>query len=227
MPTVLVVTGQLGAGEVAGQGLASAGYDMIPVATVDAALRTLLMVQVDAIVVDVAIGEGPVQELCGFLQSNPQTEGLPLLFLAPATLRWLPDALPLRLGFDELVVKPFTGAQIRQALERMLSAATRPGPNVLTLGNLLLDRTTQELRCHEGALPLTPTEFRLLDYLAQRQGWIVSTAELLEQVWGFYPGTGSSELVRAHIRNLRTKVRQLAQGREVIHTVPRRGYKVE
>ncbi len=73
---------------------------------------------------------------------------------------------------------------------------------------------------------MTSTEFRLMEYLAQRQGVIASSEELLEKVWEFHPGTGSSELVRSHVKNLRAKVRIAAPGRELIQTVPRRGYRL-
>jgi len=66
----------------------------------------------------------------------------------------------------------------------------------------------------------------LLSYLAERQAAIVSTAELLENVWEFHPGTGSSELVRSHIRNVRAKLKQATGGRDLIRTAPRRGYRL-
>jgi len=89
-----------------------------------------------------------------------------------------------------------------------------------------VDREAQEVRGQRGTVSLTPTEFRLLMYLAERSGHVVSSAELLERVWEFYPGTGSSELVRSHIRNLRAKLRRASGGRELIRTTPRRGYRL-
>ncbi len=76
------------------------------------------------------------------------------------------------------------------------------------------------------SVQLTPTEFRLMHYLAQRRGTIVSAEELLEKVWEFYPGTGSSELVRSHVRNLRGKLRDATGGSGLLQTVPRRGYRL-
>jgi DNA-binding winged helix-turn-helix (wHTH) protein len=63
-------------------------------------------------------------------------------------------------------------------------------------------------------------------YLIQRRGSIVSAEELLEKVWEFFPGTGSSELIRSHIRNLRSKLRIATGGAELLQTVPRRGYRL-
>ena len=111
-------------------------------------------------------------------------------------------------------------------MERALTASHRSRPTVVLIDDLQLDRTTHELKGNGVHVQLTPTEFRLLKYLAQRQGAIASSEELLEKVWEFYPGTGSSELVRSHVRNLRAKVRIAAPGRDLIQTVPRRGYRL-
>ncbi len=65
-----------------------------------------------------------------------------------------------------------------------------------------------------------------MSYLAQRRGSIVSAEELLEKVWEFFPGTGSSELVRPRVRNLRGKLRVVAGQVELMQTLPRRGYRL-
>ena len=46
------------------------------------------------------------------------------------------------------------------------------------------------------------------------------------KVWEFFPGTGSSELVRSHVRNLRNKLRTVTGGADLVQTVPRRGYRL-
>ena len=111
-------------------------------------------------------------------------------------------------------------------MERTLDAAGETRPEALTIGDVTLDRSTHELRGEGVTVQLTPTEFRLMSYLAQRRGVIVSAEELLEKVWEFFPGTGSSELVRSHVRNLRSKLRVATGGGELVQTVPRRGYRL-
>ena len=60
----------------------------------------------------------------------------------------------------------------------------------------------------------------------EKPGLILSTEELLVRVWGFHPGTGGSEVLRAHVRNLRRKLRRLPGGTELLVTVPRIGYRL-
>ena len=124
------------------------------------------------------------------------------------------------------MTKSHEGKDIRCAAEKTLDAAGEARPEVISIGNLALDRNSHELRGDGVTVQLTPTEFRLMYYLIQRRGSIVSAKELLEKVWEFFPGTGSSELVRSHVRNLRNKLRIVAGGADLVQTVPRRGYRL-
>ena len=205
------------------EGLGKVGYEIVTASACDEAVRTLFKVKFDAVVVDTALGED-VEWLCQRLRGADGA--LPMVFLAPPGGQWLPGSVPLRMGLDELVVKPSSGKEVLQAVERALAASHRSRSNVALIGELQLDRTTHEVKGAGVQVQLTPTEFRLIEYLAQRQGAIASSEELLEKVWEFFPGTGSSELVRSHIRNLRAKLKLASPGRELIQTVPRRGYRL-
>jgi DNA-binding response OmpR family regulator len=189
------------------------------------ALRALRTALVDVLVLDTTITDVPVADLCERLWEDPTWHGIPVVFLAPGSSKWLPDSLPLREGKDGLVCKPFTGLEVKREVERVLAGL--PTSGVITLAEgVEVERSTQEVRGREGSVSLTPTEFRLLGYLAERATSIVSSGELLEKVWEFYPGTGSAELVRSHIRNVRAKLRQASGGQDLIRTVPRRGYRL-
>lgn len=77
-----------------------------------------------------------------------------------------------------------------------------------------------------GSIYLTAMEMRLIGCLLSRRDSLVSSATLLERVWAHEPGTGSPTIVRAHVRNLRAKLRQVSPGAEIIRTFPRRGYAI-
>ena len=224
MSCVLVVTRDSSTEVLAERALASGGHEVITAGGCDAAMRSLLNVCIDAVVVDSAIGEGEVKELCGWLHGD--NGSYPTVFLTSARTRWLAGSLPIDPSRDEIVVKPWEAKEIRHAVEKTLDAADQVRPEVLTIGDVTLDRNAHELRRDDASVQLTPTEFRLMHYLAQRRGSIVPTEELLEKVWEFFPGTGSSELVRSHVRNLRSKLRAVTGGADLVQTVPRRGYRL-
>jgi two-component system OmpR family response regulator len=223
MSCVLLITRDRGTEVLAERALAAGGHDVIAAGSTDAALRSLLNVRVDAAVLDTAVGEEAMGEFCSWLRSTEAS--CPVVFLASPGARWL-GSLPMEPGLDEIVVKPCDGKEIRHAVEKTLNSAHDVSPAALMVGDISLDRNSHELRGDGVSVQLTPTEFRLVQYLAQRRGAIVSTEELLEKVWEFFPGTGSSELVRSHVRNLRGKLRIATGGAELVQTVPRRGYRL-
>lgn len=224
MPSVLLVTRDTSTERLAEHALASVGHEVITAGGCGAAIRSLFNVSVDVVVMDSAIGEAEMNELCVWLRSG--NGSYPVVFLTGASARWLVDSLPIDKDHDEIVTKPCEGNDIRRAVAKTLDSTQRKGPEVLMVGNASLDKSSHELRGDSASVQLTPTEFRLMYYLIQRRGSIVSTEELLEKVWEFFPGTGSSELVRSHVRNVRNKLRIATGGSEQLQTVPRRGYRL-
>ena len=224
MSSVLLVTRDASTERLTESALASAGHEVITADSCGAAIRSLFNVSIDVVVMDSAIGETEMEEFCGWLRSGDGS--CPVVFLTAASARWLIDSLPINGDRDEIVIKPCEGNDIRRAVEKTLGSAQRKSPEVLMIGTAALDKNSHELRGDSASVQLTPTEFRLMYYLVRRRGSIVSTKELLEKVWEFFPGTGSSELVRSHVRNLRSKLRIAAGGADPLQTVPRRGYRL-
>ena len=74
---------------------------------------------------------------------------------------------------------------------------------------------------------LTRFECGFMEYIMRRKDRVVTCHELLEHVWGFEPGTGGSEIVRAHVRNLRRKLQLLGAPEDLIRTLPGRGYRLK
>jgi two-component system OmpR family response regulator len=224
MSSVLIITRDSSTQVLAEGALTSAGHEVVTADSSSAAIRSLFNVQVDSVVVDSSIGEDDVREFCDWLRSA--NGACPIVFLAPAGARWLVGQLPVDAQRDEIVVKPCQGKDVRQAVERSLQAAGGVAPATISAGDLSLDTSSHELRGPGETVQLTPTEFRLMSYLTERRGNIVPSEELLEKVWEFFPGTGSSELVRSHVRNLRGKLRLASGGMDMVQTVPRRGYRL-
>ncbi len=223
MACILLITRDRSTEVLVERALVAGGHDVVAAESTDAALRSLLNVRIDAAVLDTTVGEEAMSEFCSWLRSTEAS--CPVVFLASPGARWL-GALPMEAERDEVVVKPCDGKDIRHAVEKTLNSAHEVSPAALMIGNVSLDRSSHELRGDGVSVQLTPTEFRLVHYLAQRRGAIISTEELLEKVWEFFPGTGSSEVVRSHVRNLRSKLRIATGGAELVQTVPRRGYRL-
>lgn len=126
------------------------------------------------------------------------------------------DYLAKPFAFEELV------ARIKAVLRRGENTKRVP---VHRVGDLMLDRAAYEVRRSGNLIPLTPTEFLLLEYLMQSANRVVSRARIEEHVWCY--GTSlATNLVEVYIRRLRKKIDREFTPR-LIHTVRGIGYQLK
>lgn len=106
--------------------------------------------------------------------------------------------------------------------------ATPATPEVsqLVVGPLVLNCNTYELAAGERVVLPTPVEFELLQFLMRNAGRVFTPEQLLQEVWKYPPGTGSQEVVRAHVRNLRAKIEPNPRKPIYLRTVGRFGYTI-
>jgi len=133
---------------------------------------------------------------------------------------------PLRPGLDVVLERPVRIRDVVRALLSCVQRSARAG-TVLHAGDLDFDVVRRVLSFQGRSVQLTRFESLLLEYLMRRAGRPVPIDELLERVWGFEPGTGSPEVVRAHVRNLRNKLQTVGASREMIVNLPGRGYMLD
>ncbi len=107
------------------------------------------------------------------------------------------------------------------------SGGERERRHRLTIGNYVLDTRTFELETPtRGRVRLTPVQYDLLHHMMCHPGEIFSPARLLDEVWDYPSDTGSPDLVRVHIKNLRERIEVDARAPEFLRTVPGFGYTI-
>lgn len=112
------------------------------------------------------------------------------------------------LGADDYVTKPFSFAQLAARIEAVLSRAdtkNSKAQNIIQQGDILINLSTHQVERKGERIRLTPTEFRLLATMASRPGEVVSSDELVREVWGPQYG-GEIGHVRRYVWHLRQKI---------------------
>lgn len=135
-----------------------------------------------------------------------------------------------RLGVDDYVVKPFSFAELSARIQAILHRAKRPPsamPGIVPIGELRLDLNKREMRRGEQMITLTPTEFRLLECLAQHAGRAVAENELIQSVWGGAHAEQHTAAVRRYIWLLRQKIEPDPATPRYLLTVRGYGYRLE
>ncbi|MGZ4530556.1 MAG: response regulator transcription factor [Mycobacterium sp.] len=125
-------------------------------------------------------------------------------------------------GADDYVVKPF---ELAELVSRVGAVLRRRGrlPQVTQVGDVMLDVEAGFAARAGHRLDLTATELRLLVYLVEQRGRIVSAGQILNAVWGY--DAYDPNLVQVHVSGLRRKLE--AHGPRIVHTVRGIGYRLQ
>jgi DNA-binding response OmpR family regulator len=115
--------------------------------------------------------------------------------------------LGLELGADDYITKPFSSrelmARVRAVLRRAGESAA--GPDVFERGDLVVDFSRYETQRGGQVVALTPTEYRLLAALVRAGGRVLTTDQIIDEVWG--KGIALSDrAVYTHVNKLRAKI---------------------
>ncbi len=183
----------------------------------------------DLIVLDVNLPKLDGFTVCREIRREGDT---PILLL---TVRGEEDDIVhgLELGADDYVTKPFSPRQLVARAHAVLRRAGKATPpSVRQAGDLVLDPSRRELRMGEGeAVPLTPLETRLLDYLVLNAGHVLTGDAIISHVWG--AEGADRDMLRQLVHRLRNKISEAFQPRQgdpettqavYIETVPGLGY---
>ena len=108
-------------------------------------------------------------------------------------------------GADDYLTKPFAFAELLVRCKALLRRGPVNRSNTLTVGDLELDRLTQQIRRGGKRIDLTAKEYALLEYLMQNVDRVLSRNMIIEHVWD-QSFDGITNIVDVYVRHLRSKV---------------------
>ena len=181
------------------------------------------------VVLDVMMPEVDGFTVAQRIRKNNSTKNIPIIMLT--ALSQLNDKVNgFNIGVDDYLVKPFEMEELQVRIRALLkrshqipeSASTR---ELLTLGDITLLPETYSVKIKDKTAKLTPIEFDIFNLLFQNHGNMVSSAQLLKDIWGYSPDD-DIETIRVHIRHLRAKLDKISNGKKYIKTIYGGGYKL-
>jgi two-component system, OmpR family, KDP operon response regulator KdpE len=202
--------------------LRARGYEVFAAMSGRAALDAVDRDKPDLVVLDLGLPDCDGVDVCRHVRlSSP----VPILVLSARGAEG-DKVSALDAGADDYVTKPFGAqeflARIRVALRRVDSAS--PASLPIVRGNLSIDRERFRVLNHGEEVRLTPKEFELLSYLAQRPGKVVTHRSLLKAIWGPY-AVDQPEHLRVLVGALRKKIEENPARPKYILTEPWVGYR--
>jgi DNA-binding response OmpR family regulator len=216
VPHILVVEDDARVRSALLRALTERGYATSSAPTGMAGLRAAVEDRPDLVVVDLGLPDVDGLEVLRMLRAVSETP----VIVATARGEESEIVRALDAGADDYLVKPFGAdqldARIRAVLRRAAAEGGRTGP--VTVGGLVLDPAARTAQVDGRPLDLTPREFDLLRYLAERADQVVTKRELLAEVWRA-PYGAADKTVDVHLSWLRRKLGETAQQPRYLHTV--------
>jgi two-component system phosphate regulon response regulator PhoB len=202
--------------------LVKAGYRVVAATTGTEALDRARRERPDLVVLDLMLPGMSGFEVLEALRADQRTHDVAVLMLT-ARREEHDRVKGLSLGADDYLTKPFSPQELvlrAKAILRRLSPSlvTR---DVVSIGNLSIDRGAHRVSVDGTEIELTRTEFRLLLLLAERKGRVQGRSQLLERVWDAAPDI-QTRTVDMHVQRLRAK---LGAAGDLIETVRGFGYR--
>ncbi|NRQ37611.1 response regulator transcription factor [Nonomuraea sp. NN258] len=226
MTRILVVEDEPYLADLVATALRYEDYEVTIAATGSAALALAAGTDPHLIVLDVLLPDVLGTEVCRRLRAGGSQ--VPVIFL---TARDSTDDRigGLSAGGDDYVTKPFSLEELTLRIKAVLRRTRHPAPPPaepppsarVSFADLVVDDDTYEVFRAGQPIDLTPTEFKLLRFLLDNAGKVLTKRQILDHVWEYDFG-GNDGVVQTYISYLRRKIDR--DGPPLIHTKPRIGY---
>lgn len=202
----------------------SAGYETRGFERAEEMLKAVRGGAPGLIILDLMLPDMDGLEACSRLKSDPITEKIPILMLTARSD--IEDKVKgLEHGADDYVSKPFDSKELVARVKAIMRRANwEREKNVLHIGDKFkLDFNRYEAFWADKRIDLTLTEFKILQLLTKRPGWVYSRSQILDYLWGT-DKIVIERTIDVHVKNLRDKIGPISN---CIKNVRGVGYKFE
>ena len=173
----------------------------------------------ELLLLDINLGDGSGFELCKELREAME---VPILFISART-RDDDQIIALSLGGDDYIQKPYSLSVLLAKVKAVLKRYGSKEVEHYADGRLSVDFNARQVLVDGVCVKLTSLEFKLLAYLIQNAGRVVSKQELFEKVWADkFTGDGT---LNVHIRKIREAIEEEPGNPGYVVTVWGDGYK--
>lgn len=176
----------------------------------------------DLVILDVMMPEMDGLAVCREIRTFSR---VPVLFLT-ARNEPIDRVLGLELGADDYLGKPFHPRELVARVKALLRRAREATqPDVVRVGDLVLNVAERTVTRAGSTLDLTAKEFELLVYMARHPGRVFTREQLMDAVWG-YTYAGSGRNIDVLVKRVRRKIEDTPDEPRILVTAWGAGYKV-
>jgi two-component system phosphate regulon response regulator PhoB/two-component system alkaline phosphatase synthesis response regulator PhoP len=206
--------------------MTKAGYRAFEFENAASLYNKLPKIKPDLIILDLMLPDESGMDICRRLKSSDEYSDIPIIILS-AKSETTDKILGLEFGADDYVTKPF---EPRELAARVKAVLRRSQPSVdkekriIVFGEILeIDPNKFQVKVEGKVVKLTTTEFKILEQLLKKPGYVSSRDKILDKLWG-NEKIVDERTIDVHIKHLRTK---LGAAGEFIKNIRGVGYKIE
>ncbi len=217
--SILVIEDDVVLGSTITRGLSETGYKCRLADLGRKAEEMLVKENYDVIILDLMLPDVSGIDLLKKIRTN-QIDTPVLILTALGSVEDRVNGL--NAGADDYLVKPFAFVELTARLEAIQRRSNKAVVTKLKIGELTMELTTRKVERAGRQIDLTPTEFKLLEFLMRNTERVVTRQMMCEHLWESN-WEGVTNVIEVHINRLRTKI-NLANEPQMIHTVRGSGY---
>ncbi|MCC6489423.1 MAG: two-component system response regulator CreB [Candidatus Hydrogenedentes bacterium] len=223
MQRILVVEDEPSIADNITYALQTEGFAVDWCATAEEALRILASSAISLVVLDVGLPDRNGFDLCRDIR---RTSEVPIIFLTARSAE-VDRVVGLEIGADDYMPKPFSprelAARVRAVLRRAPKGEAGKGSPPLRFA---VDAQRMRISYCGETLDLSRYEYRLLELLLRRPGWVFSREQIMEHVWE-EPESSMDRTVDTHVKTIRAKLRRITPDIDPIQTHRGLGYSLK
>jgi len=222
---ILVVEDEPAIADTITYALRTEGFEVAWCSTGEEATRVLHENDISLIVLDVGLPDQNGFDLCKEIR---KTSAVPIIFLTARTDE-IDRVVGLEIGGDDYVPKPFSPRELAarvKAVLRRFPSGNDGASGARVHSPFIIDRQRMTIRYFGKPLDLSRYEFRILEVLASRPGWVFSREKLMDLVWEA-PEASMDRTVDTHVKTIRAKLRAIRPDVDPIQTHRGVGYSLK
>ena len=228
MNKILIIDDDIAICELVKINLELAGYECLYSTDPIKGFALILQENPDLVILDVMMGEVSGYSVALKIRQTDSIKNMPIIMLT--ALGELKDKMKgFGAGADDYLVKPFEIEELKARVLALLNRANLAPKSMrvkelLALGDIVLMPEVYSIKFEEKIVKLTPIEFEIFNTLFQNHSQMVSSKDLLKDIWG-YEEEESIDTIRVHIKHIRTKISKVTD-KNYIETIYGGGYKL-
>ncbi len=222
-PVILVVDDDASIQRLVRLQLKDEGFRAVSATTGEEAMERANEVHPDLVLLDIALPDVSGYEVLARLREHAS---IPTIMLTART-RDSDKVRGLELGADDYVAKPFNPEELTARIRAVLRRSRQQGgtsiDDIVTVGDLMIDLAKRTVHRGQELVPLSRTEWGLLEFLVRNRGKVLMNPEILGKVWG-PEYVNDLQYLRVWVSRLRHKLEPERDGDSIIQTFPGMGY---